>query len=150
MRREHGPVGSYEEERVLRSVAAAEAVRRLSVRQHDAFRRGDLADWIGTFVVEGVLELPGAEPAEPLEGHPALGKWFGQAGGDGRAVLSTDSVVDIDGVRGIQRSRLLVLEVGGDRPAVQGLLETEDEVIYERGRWFFARRRIRPSGAEGV
>lgn len=136
--------GSYEEERVLRSLAAAEAVRRLSVRQHEAFRRGDLADWIGTFVVEGVLELPGADR---LEGHGALSKWFGEAGGDGGPeVLSTDSVVDVDGVRGTQRSRLLLLDAGATTPAVRGLLETEDDVAYERGRWYFARRRVRRAG----
>lgn len=135
---------SYEEERVLRSLAAAEAVRRLSARQHEAFREGDLADWIGTFVVEGVLELPGAGP---LEGHGALSKWFADVrGGDRPEVLSTDSVVEVDGVRATQRSRLLLLDTGTAPPAVRGLLETEDDVAYERGRWYFSRRRVRRTG----
>jgi hypothetical protein len=136
--------GSYEEERVLRSLAAAEAVRRLSVRQHEAFRQGDLGAWIGTFVVEGVLELPGADP---LEGHGALSRWFvGVGGGDRPEVLSTDSVVDVDGVRATQRSRLLLLDTGPAPPVMRGLLETEDDVAYERGRWYFSRRRVRRTG----
>ncbi|MHB1582247.1 MAG: nuclear transport factor 2 family protein [Acidimicrobiales bacterium] len=126
---------------MLRSLAAADAVRRLSTRQHEAFARGDLADWIGTFVVEGVLELPGNGP---LEGHAALSRFFGEAGtGAGSPeVLSTDSVVEVDGVHGTQTSRLLVLDSAGSPPAVRGVFETHDDVVYERGRWYFARRRV--------
>jgi hypothetical protein len=126
---------------MLRALAAADAVRRLSTRQHEAFARGDLADWISTFVVEGVLELPGDGP---LEGHAALSRFFGESGvGGGRfEVLSTDSVVEVDGVHGTQASRLLVLDPAGSPPVVRGLFETRDDVVYERGRWYFARRRV--------
>lgn len=126
---------------MLRSLAAADAVRRLSTRQHEAFARGDLADWVGTFVVEGVLELPGIGP---LEGHAALGRFFGEAGAGAGSpeVLSTDSVVEVDGVHGTQTSRLLVLDAAASPPALRGLFETRDDVIYERGRWYFARRRV--------
>jgi hypothetical protein len=141
--------GSYEQERLLRSLAATEAVRRLSVCQHDAFGRGDQAGWLGTFVVEGVLELPGAEP---LQGHAALGKWFAGAVGGGRVpeILSTDSVVDIDGVRGTQHSRLLLLDGTAAAPVVTAVLAMDDELVFERGRWYFARRRVAPARADGA
>lgn len=140
--------GSYEEERLLRSLAATEAVRRLSVSQHDAFGRGDQAGWLGTFVVEGVLELPGTEP---LHGHAALGQWFsGAAGGGVPEILSTDSVVDIDGVRGTQRSRLLLLDGPAAAPVVRAVLAMDDELVFERGRWYFARRRVAPARAGGA
>jgi hypothetical protein len=132
---------SYEEDRILRSLAGSEAVRDLSVRQAQAFAAGDGATWIGTFVVGGELELPGGEI---VRGHVALGDWFASADRSGTAV-STASVVTIDGVRGTQQSTVLRL---AGRPAggvmVESVHSVFDNVIYERGRWYFSRRRVLP------
>jgi|SRR5271165_831194 len=131
---------TYEEQRILGSLAARSAVLDLAVRQHRAFEAGDLETWIGTFVVSGVLELPGADP---LVGHASLGRWFATAT-RGRRVLVADPVVEIDGVHGTQRSTLVIVDLGAPGRAVRGLTDTEDELIYERGRWYFARRRLHP------
>jgi SnoaL-like protein len=132
---------SYEEDRILRSLAGSEAVRDLSVRQAQAFAAGDAATWIGTFVVGGELELPGGEI---VRGHVALGDWFANADRSGTSV-STASVVTIDGVRGTQQSTVLRL---AGRPAGGAMVESVhsvfDDVIYERGRWYFSRRRMLP------
>src|SRR5271157_901241 len=124
---------TYEDQRVLASLAARAAVQDLSVRQARAFEARDLETWVGTFVVAGRLELPGAEP---LQGHVALTRWFGGAERTGR-VLCADSVVEIEGVHGRQRSTLVVMAPGGEGRVVTALHDADDDVIYERGRWYF-------------
>lgn len=132
---------SYEADRVLKALAGREAVRDLSVRQTQAFAAAAGPTWIGTFVVEGELELPGGES---LRGHGALSRWFGQADRTGTNI-ATNSVVTIDGVHGTQQSIVLRLSgpLGGGA-TIASVHSVFDDVIYERGRWYFARRRVIP------
>ena len=123
---------SYEDERTLQALAGRAAVQDLTIRQHRALEQGDEATWLGTFVVEGVLELPGQDP---IAGHPALQRWFSTAPRP-LTVLLADSVVRIDGVRGTQECRTLV---------AGSVVPVADDVIYERGRWYFARRHVGPA-----
>jgi hypothetical protein len=131
---------SYEDERTLQSLAGRAAVQDLTIRQHRALEHGDEPTWLGTFVVEGVLELPGQDP---IVGHPALQRWFATARRPA-TVLLADSVVHIDGVHGTQECRTLVADA--DSPSGQvnfgSVVPVVDDVIYERGRWYFARRRV--------
>jgi hypothetical protein len=133
---------SYEDERTLLSVAGRAAVQDLTIRQHRALEEGDETAWLGTFVVAGVLELPGLEP---ITGHPALQRWFAAATRPA-AVLLADSVVRIDGVHGTQKCRALVSTSaqGTDEVTFGRVVPVADDVIYERGRWYFARRRVLP------
>jgi SnoaL-like domain len=141
---------TYEEQRVLAGLAARAAVLDLSVTQRRAFEAADLETWIGSFVVDGTLELPGGAR---LVGHVALGRWF--AGADHRRrVLGADPVVHADRVTATQRSTLVVL--GGPGPGDQArraLYEVDDDLVYERGRWYFVRRTVSeapsPPGAPG-
>ncbi len=140
---------TYEDQRVLAGLAARAAVLDLSVTQRRAFEAADLETWIGTFVVGGILERTGAAP---LVGHVALGRWFAGADHGGR-VLAADSVVHADRVTATQRSTLVVLGAGTAAPALHALYEVDDELVYERGRWYFARRTVaeadRPSAGPG-
>jgi hypothetical protein len=133
---------SYEEERTLHGLAGRAAVQDLTIRQHRAAEVGDETAWLGTFVVEGILELPGQDP---IVGHPALGRWFTSARRPA-CVLLADSVVRIDGVHGTQECRTLVATEGSTMADVTfgHVVPVADEVIYERGRWYFARRRFGP------
>jgi hypothetical protein len=132
---------SYEADRVLKALAGREAVRDLSVRQTQAFAAGDGPTWIGTFVVDGELELPGGEL---VRGHAALSQWFDRADRM-ETDIATNSVVSIDGVHGTQQSTVLRLAgplEGG--ATIVSVLSVLDDVIYERGRWYFSRRRMMP------
>jgi hypothetical protein len=128
---------SYEDERTLQSLAGRAAVQDLTIRQHRALEAGDETSWLGTFVVEGVLELP---DREPITGHPALQRWFATAPRPANVMLA-DSVVRIDGVHGTQQCRTLVAGADGN-VSLATVVSVTDEVIYERGRWYFARRRV--------
>ena len=128
---------SYEEQRTLLSVAGRAAVQDLTIRQYRALEAGDETTWLGTYVVEGVLELPGERP---ITGHIALQRWFATASRPS-VVLLADSVVQIDGVHGAQQCRTLVATAESTPTrAVFEVVVFNDEVIYERGRWYFARR----------
>jgi hypothetical protein len=131
---------SYEDERTLQSLAGRAAVQDLTIRQHRALEQGDEATWLGTFVVEGVLELPGQDP---ITGHPALQRWFATAPRPANVLLA-DSVVHIDGVHGTQQCRTLVAQADSvpGKVSLGSVVPVADEVIYERGRWYFARRRV--------
>jgi hypothetical protein len=128
---------SYEDERTLQSLAGRAAVQDLTIRQQRALEAGDEAAWLGTFVVEGILEVPGQDP---IAGHPALQRWFATAPRPANVLLA-DSVVRIDGVHGTQQCRTLVAAADGS-VNLATVVPVEDEVIYERGRWYFARRRV--------
>jgi hypothetical protein len=128
---------SYEDERTLQSLAGRAAVQDLTIRQHRALEEGDETTWLGTFVVEGVLELPGQDP---IRGHPALQRWFAAAPRPANVLLA-DSVVQIDGVHGTQHCRTLVSGADG-KVNLGSVVPVADDVIYERGRWYFARRRV--------
>jgi hypothetical protein len=128
---------SYQESLILKSLAARAAIADLSVRQHRAFEAGDAATWLGTFLVEGVLEVPGSEP---IAGHPRLAAWFTRAGRGSRA-LATDSVVVVQGVTATQTSTVLVI-AGRE---IEAMFTADDELTFERGRWYFARRRVVPA-----
>jgi hypothetical protein len=130
---------SYEDERTLHSLAGRAAVQDLTIRQHRALEQGDETTWLGTFVVEGVLELAGQDP---IAGHPALQRWFATAPRPANVLLA-DSVVTIDGVHGTQQCRTLVAGADG-KVGLASVVPVSDEVIYERGRWYFARRRVGP------
>jgi hypothetical protein len=134
---------SYEDQRTLLSMAGRAAVQDLTIRQHRALEAGDDTTWLGTFIVEGVLELPGQEP---ISGHPALQRWLAGVRRPA-SVLLADSVVQIDGVHGTQQCRTLVAtaESTPERTVFGAVVAVEDEVIYERGRWYFARRVVRPA-----
>jgi hypothetical protein len=131
---------SYEEQRTLQAMAGRAAVQDLSIRQHRALEEGDEVTWLGTFVVEGVLELPGQDP---ISGHAALGRWFASARRPACVILA-DSVVRIDGVHGTQESRALVAtpQSTQEQTVFGAPVVVSDEVIYERGRWYFARRKV--------
>ncbi|MGA7420348.1 MAG: nuclear transport factor 2 family protein [Acidimicrobiales bacterium] len=130
---------SYEDRRTLQAMAGRAAVQDLTIRQHRALETGDLTTWIGTFVVAGVLELPGHDP---ICGHADLQKWFASAPRPA-AVHLVDSVVRIDGVRGNQESRALVSNAASpDGLHWEKSIPMVDDLIYERGRWYFARRRV--------
>jgi hypothetical protein len=131
---------SYEDERTLHTLAGRAAVQDLTIRQHRAMEAGDEATWLGTFVVEGVLELPGEKP---IAGHPALARWFAAVSRP-PSVLLADSVVRIDGVHGTQESRTVVATAGGGAGGVMvgQIVPVVDDLVYERGRWYFGRRRV--------
>ena len=59
-------------------------------------------------------------------------------------MLLADSVVRVDGVHGTQECRTVVVTAddGSGQLTLGQVGPMHDDVIYERGRWYFARRRV--------
>jgi hypothetical protein len=79
---------------------------------------------------------------ELLRGHAALSQWFDRADRTGTDI-ATNSVVTIDGVHGTQRS--VVLRLAGPLEGgamIASVHPVFDDVVCERVRWYFCRRRV--------
>jgi hypothetical protein len=130
---------SYQERTTLTTVATRLAIGDLTARYNRALETGDLETWIGTFVQEGVLRVPG----ESFSGHRALIGFFRSTPTD-RIRVTTDAQVAVDGVHARQECRFLTLRPGpnGAGPEVEAVGRYRDVVIYERGRWYFSTREV--------
>lgn len=132
---------SYQEHTTLMTVANRLAIGDLTARYNRALEGGDLETWIGTFVQEGVLRATGGET---FSGHRELVGFFRAAPPD-RIRVTADAQVDVDGVHARQECRFLTLRPGsngGAAPEVEAVGRYRDELVYERGRWYFSAREM--------
>jgi len=131
---------TYQEEMTLHVVASRLAIGDLAARYSRAYDTGDLETWLGTFVPEAVFTLP---DGQVFEGHRGLAEFFRSSPHD-LAHLNTDAVVEVDGVHARQESCVLVFRQGdaGADLAVRFVGRYLDELVYERGSWYFVRREI--------
>jgi hypothetical protein len=132
---------SYQEQTTLMTVANRLAIGDLTARYNRALETGDLETWIGTFVQEGVLRGAGGET---FSGHRELAGFF-RAAPPGRIRVTADAQVDVDGVHARQECRFLTLRSGtngGAAPEVEAVGRYRDELVYERGRWYFSTREV--------
>jgi hypothetical protein len=132
---------SYQEQTTLMTVANRLAIGDLTARYNRALETSDLETWIGTFVQEGVLRGAGGET---FSGHRELAGFF-RAAPPGRIRVTADAQVDVDGVHARQECRFLTLRSGangGAAPEVEAVGRYCDELVYERGRWYFSTREV--------
>ena len=132
---------SYQEHTTLMTVANRLAIGDLTARYNRALEAGDLETWIGTFLQEGVLRGAGGET---FSGHRELAGFF-RAAPPGRIRVTADAQVDVDGVGARQECRFLTLRPGsnGDvAPVVEAVGRYRDELVYERGQWYFSGREM--------
>jgi hypothetical protein len=130
---------SHHDYRLLEEATARAAIAELTVANSDAYESGDLQAWLNTFTVEGSLTLDGQHP---IVGHRALGQYFrGRELGALQMVVNT--VVQVDRVTATQRCRVVSLVPDPAGGTVQAVLDYDDSLVYERGRWFFLARAAR-------
>ena len=128
---------SYEDERTLQSLAGRAAVQDLTIRQHRALEAGGRDDVVGHVRRRGRPRAAGSGSHRRAPGTAALVR---QRATSGQRAAGR-SVVRIDGVHGTQECRTLVSGDDGN-VSLASVVPVADEVIYERGRWYFARRRV--------
>jgi SnoaL-like domain len=136
----------YQDEQVLRALAGRAAITDLDARLNRAQETGDVTAWLAGFLPEATLTEPGNPPRC---GHRDLEAYL-QAVTPGRIHLSADGTVDVSGVTARHESSYLVLNPGsnGTGLTVEAYGRRRDELVYERGDWYIAARRIVPFGAE--
>ena len=128
----------------LAAVADQLAIRDLTARYNFAIDEGRVADWVDTFVEDGIFESALLGKHAGREALRTFGEGY-SAAFNGRH-CTTDHVVDLDGDRARQRCYLvLVNNEGGSRVSTTAVYE-DDLVRTPRG-WRFAHRRIAPDTA---
>ena len=130
---------SHHDYRLLEEATARAAIAELTLANSDAYESGDLPAWLNTFTVEGSLTLDGQPP---IVGHRALGQYFRERPRRGLQV-TVNSVVQVDKVTATQRCRVVSLAPGSPGGTVESVVDYDDALVYERGRWFFLSRTAR-------
>jgi hypothetical protein len=137
---------TYQEEQLLRSLAGRAAISDLTARLNRAQDTGDANAWLSGFLPEGQLVVPGRDP---VRGHSSLLAYF-RSLPPGRVHLSADGVIEVSGVTGRQDVRYVILgpRSGGGGLAVEAVGQHLDELVYERGDWYVAKREMLPLETE--
>ena len=136
----------YQEEQVLRSLAGRAAITDLDAKLNRALESRDVAEWLSGFLPEATL----IEPAgAPRSGHRELEAYL-RALTPGRIHLTADSTVTVSGVTARHEASYLVLNPGsnGAGLTIEAYGRRCDELVYERGNWYVASRRVVPLGSE--
>jgi hypothetical protein len=136
----------YQDEQVLRALAGRAAITDLDARLNRAQDSGDVAAWLAGFLPEATFSEPGSAPRC---GHRDLEAYL-QTMKRGRIHLSADSIIDVSGVTARHEASYLVLNPGsnGTGLSVETYGRRCDELVYERGNWYIAARRLEPLGSE--
>ncbi len=129
---------TYTEASTLKMLAAGAAIADLAARYNRAYETGDRTAWLSTFLPEGVLEHTGGPV---LSGHSELGRFFAAQSHDG-ILVTTDPQIAVEGVQARQNCRFLLLtsSIDGSGVAVHAAGRIHDQLVYERGGWYFAKR----------
>jgi hypothetical protein len=104
----------------------------LTARHNRCFSEGDLGGWIATFRHSGArFARDGAEFTDLREAFD---------GGGGRLV-TVDHEITVDGVNATQRC-VALLFTAGSGSTLRATGSYRDQLIYERGGWYFASREL--------
>ncbi|OBI84634.1 nuclear transport factor 2 family protein [Mycobacterium sp. E740] len=126
---------SYQQQYVLDGLAGRAAILNLDARHNRLFSDGDLAGWLGCF------RHAGATYARDGEEFSDLADAFD--GGDGRHLVTVDHEVTVDGVEATQQCVALLFGENG----LKATGSYTDRLVYERGGWYYASRRLVWDGA---
>lgn len=121
---------SYQQQYVLDGLAGRAAILDLDARYNRLFSVGDLAGWLATFRHSGAIYIRGGESFTDLRGA--------FDGGNGRRLVTVDHDITVDGVEATQQCVALLFCANG----LEVTGSYTDSLVYERGGWYFASRRL--------
>jgi hypothetical protein len=121
---------TYQQQFVLDGLAGRAAILDLTARYNRAYSAGDLAGWIACFRHSGATVVRAGERFTDLR---AAFK-----GGGGIRLVTVDHEITVDGVNATQRCVSLIFR--GSELQATGVYT--DELIYERGGWYFTSREL--------
>ncbi len=125
---------TYQQQFVLDRTAARDAILNLTARHNRCHSAGDRNGWIATFRHSGArFTRDGNEYADLREAFD---------GGNGRLV-TVDHEIEVDGVNATQHCVALLFATDADgATALRATGTYRDELIYERGGWYFTSRAL--------
>ena len=125
---------TYQQQYVLDGAAGRDAILNVTAQQNRCYSAGDRNGWIATF------RHSGARFTRDGKEFTDLSAAFD--GGRGRLV-TVDHDIAVDGVNATQHCVALLFAAGGDGTmALRATGTYRDQLIYERGGWYFTSREL--------
>lgn len=126
---------SYQQQRMLDELTARAAILGLVAQHNRCYSDGDRNGWVATFRHSGARFTRGNEVFTDL--HAAFD------GGRGQRLLTVDHEIWVDGINATEHCVAVLFaagEIGGTILRATGTYH--DELIYERGGWYFTSRNL--------
>ncbi|QUR69873.1 nuclear transport factor 2 family protein [Mycobacterium spongiae] len=124
---------TYQQEQLLHAATGRAAIMDLNARHNRAYSAGERDRWVATF------RHSGASLTRDREVFTDLRQAFD--GGDALRLVTVDHEISVDGINATQRCVAVLFAVGGDSHTTLRATGTyRDELIYERGGWYFTSR----------
>jgi len=123
---------SYQEQQMLQAATGRGAILDLNARHNRAYSDGDRERWIATFRHSGASYTRDGELFRDLRSA--------FDGGDGQRLISVDHEIQVDGVNASQQCVAVLFAVAYGDTTLRATGTFRDELIYERGGWYFASR----------
>ncbi len=126
-------VMTYQQQYLLDGAVGRDAIVNLTARHNRCFSEGDRDGWIATFRHSGArFTRDGTEFTDLRAAFD---------GGKGRLV-AVDHEITVDGVHATQRCVALLFAAGGDGSTLRATGTYCDQLVYERGGWYFTSREL--------
>ncbi|OBA78556.1 hypothetical protein A9W99_23035 [Mycobacterium sp. 1164966.3] len=125
---------SYQEQQLLQAATGRGAILDLDARHNRAYSDGDRDRWIATFRHSGASYTRDGEVFHDLRSA--------FDGGDGQRLITVDHEIKVDGVHASQRCVAVLFAVAYGDTTLRATGTFRDELIYERGGWYFTSRAL--------
>ena len=125
---------TYQEQLMLQAATGRAGILDLTARHNRAYSDGDLNVWIATF------RHAGASYSRDGEAFTDLRAAFD--GGDGQRLVTLDHEIHVDGVNATQHCVAVLYATANGDTTLQASGTYRDELIYERGGWYFTSRAL--------
>ena len=122
---------TYQQQQLLDAATARDAILNLTARHNRCFTEGNLDGWVATFRHRGASFSRDGEQFSDLRAA--------FDGGGGRRLVAVDHEITVDGINATQRCVAVLYAAGG----VSAVGAYQDQLVYERGAWYFASRDLR-------
>jgi hypothetical protein len=125
---------TYQQEQFLQSATGRDAILNLNARHNRAYSDGDRDRWIATFRHSGATVVRDGELFADLR--------LAFDGGDGQRLVTVDHEIAIEGVNAIHHCVALLFSAAFGETTLRATGTYRDELIYERGGWYFTSRNL--------
>ena len=126
---------TYQQQYLLQGAVGRGAILDLTARHNRCFSDGDRTGWIATFRHSGATFVRDGEVFSDLRAA--------FDGGGGQRLVTLDHEIAVDGVNATQRCIAVLFTVDDQRvTTLRATGSYQDEIIYERGGWYFVSRAL--------
>ncbi|HYB36588.1 MAG TPA: nuclear transport factor 2 family protein [Mycobacterium sp.] len=126
---------TYQQQYLLDAVTGRAAIMDLTARHNRFYSDGDRDRWIATFRHSGASFSRGGEMFTDLRAA--------FDGGGKQRLVTVDHEISVDGVNATQQCVAVLFAVSDHGPtALRATGTYRDELIYERGGWYFTSREL--------